>query len=343
MRKGFTYIAVIGALGWAAAPASAAPNLLAHWTFDEGIGQVAGDTSGQGNSGELGASGAPDGADPAWVQGHTGVLEPPHIGVEAWVRRVGPTPDRWRYVLSKGSVECDRSAYGLYTGFSGGMAFYVSSSSRYTISPEVSPAIVWDGEWHHVIGSYDGTRVRLWIDGSQVSDGTPATISIAYTSVSRGVYVGTYRGTCDLGFEGAIDDVSVWDDIPGVATTGPMIASVPGTPTQVPIPRAGGGASPPPPATTTKSHPLSCPRVSLSRRNIPVRHKTRLIATVRRDGLRVVGARIVVIGEGVTATGARTDRKGTTKIAIRARRAGTLKVKVRGERSSCPEPTVRAR
>ena len=362
MRKEAALIAVLGALGWSAAPAVAAPNLLAHWTLDEGIGQVAGDTSGQGNSGELGASPAPDGADPTWVQGHdggnalsfdgssyvtvpdTGVLEPQHIGVDAWVRRSG-SPGRWRYVLSKGSVDCDHSAYGLYSGFSGGMAFYVSSKTQYTISPEVSGATVWDGEWHHVIGSYDGARVRLSIDGSQVGDGTPTSMAIAYTSASRGIYIGTYLGTCNLGFHGAIDDVAVWDDVPLGGATGPVITPVPDTPTQIAIARAGvsAGALPRPPATSTKTSSLSCPRVTLSRRNIPVRRKTRLIATVRRGGLRVVGARIVVSGKGVTTTGARTDRKGTTKIAVRARRAGKLKVKVSGQKSSCPALTVRAR
>ena len=360
MRKEAALIAVLGVLGWCAAPASAAPNLLAHWTLDEGIGQVAGDTSGQGNNGELGASAAPDGADPAWVQGHaggnalsfdgssyvtvpdTGVLEPPHIGVDAWVRR-SESPGNWLYVLSKGSVDCDHSAYGLYTGFSGGMAFYVSSLSHYAISPEVSPAIVWDGAWHHIIGSYDGERVRLWIDGSQVGAGTPVSMTIAYTKGSKGVYIGAYRGTCNLGFKGAIDDVSVWDDVPGVATTGPVIPSVPGTPTQIAISGAAGSAAPPPPAATGQSGPVGCPRVTLSRRTIPVRRKTKLTATVRRDGLRVVGARIVVSGKGVTTTGARTDRKGTTKIAVRARRPGKLKVKVRGQKSSCPALTVRAR
>ena len=64
------------------------------------------------------------------------MLEPQQIAVDAWVRRAG-SPGRWRYVLSKGSLECDRSAYGLYSGFGGGMAFYVSSQSQYTISPEV--------------------------------------------------------------------------------------------------------------------------------------------------------------------------------------------------------------
>jgi hypothetical protein len=358
MRKEAALLGVLGILCWSAAPASAAPNVLAHWNLDEGGGQVAGDASGHGNSGRLGALPTPDDADPAWISGHagghalgfdgtsyvavpdTGLLEPPHIAVDAWVRQRGERPGPFLYVLSKGSLDCDHSAYGLYTGSNGGMAFYVSGQTQYKISPEVSAAKVWDGAWHHVIGSYDGGFVRLWIDGSQVGTGTPTSMPIAYTSGSKGVYIGTYRGTCNLGFQGAIDDVAVWDDIPPAATTGPVIPAVPGTPTNGAI--AGAGTTPPP-AATANSDPLGCPRLSLSRRVIPVRRKTKLLATVRRAGLRVAGVRIVVSGKGVTTTGARTDRKGTTKLAVRARRAGRLKVKVRGQKSSCPALTVRAR
>jgi hypothetical protein len=356
MRKKAALIGVLGVLGWSAAPASAAPDVLAQWTLDEGAGQVAGDASGHGSSGQLGASADPDGADPDWIAGHdggsalafdgasfvtvpdTGLLEPQEIAVDAWVRRAG-SPGRWRYVLSKGSLQCDRSAYGLYSGFGGGMAFYVSSQSQYTISPEVSSAIVWDGAWHHVIGSYDGGSVRLWIDGSQVGAGTPASMAIGYANGSKGIYIGTYRGTCDLGFHGAIDDVTVWDGRPLEATTGPVIDPVPDAPTQVAV--SGGTGSAPPGGGTNDSR--GCLRVTLSRRTIPVRRKTKLIATVRRDGHRVAGVRVVVSGKGVTITGARTDRKGTTKISVRARKAGRLKVSVRGQKSGCPAPTVRAR
>jgi hypothetical protein len=356
VRKEAALIAVLGVFGWCAAPASAAPNLLAQWTLDEGAGQVVGDASGHGSTGQLGASTAPDGADPDWIPGHdggsaldfdgtsyvsvsdTGLLEPQQIGVDAWVRRAG-SPGRWRYVLSKGSLQCDRSAYGLYSGFGGGMAFYVSSEAQYTISPEVPSAIVWDGAWHHIIGSYDGDRVRVWIDGSQVGAGTPVSMAVAYTNGSKGIYIGTYRGSCNLGFHGAIDDVTVWDGRPDVAAAGPVIDPVPDTPTTIAV--AGGSSGAPP--GTTKAVPRGCLRVTLSRKTIPVRRKTRLTATVKRDGHRVAGVRIIASGKGVTITGARTNHKGTTKIAVRARKAGRLKVKVRGQKASCPALTVRAR
>jgi hypothetical protein len=358
MRREAAIAAVLGLLAWCAAPASAAPAPLAEWTLDEGAGQVAGDATGHGNTGQLGSTAGADAADPTWIAGHaggaaldfngatyvtvadTGVLEPQRVAVDAWVRRAG-SPGHWRYVLSKGSLACDRSAYGLYSGWSGGMAFYVSSASEYTISPEVSASIVWDGGWHHVIGSYDGDRVRLWIDGSHVGSGTPATTPIAYTTPSRGIYIGTYRGSCDLGFSGAIDDVSVWDDRPPAAATGPVIAPVPDTPTHIAMAARSGGGNAVPGAT--KSQPQGCLRVTLSRRTIPVRRKTRLTATVRRDGRRVAGVRVLFSGKGVTTMGARTDRKGQAKIAVRASRAGRLKVKIRGQKSSCSTPTLRAR
>jgi hypothetical protein len=355
MRREVALLMVLGLLGLTAAPASAAPTVLAQWTLDEGVGQVANDATGHGSVGELGASPAPDGADPGWIPGHaggsalafdgttyvsvtdTGLLEPQQIAVDAWVQRVG-SPGRWRYVLSKGSLDCNRSAYGLYSGWSGGMAFYVSSASQYTISPEVSAAIVWDGAWHHVIGSYDGDRVRLWIDGSQVGAGTPATMAISYTNGSKGIYIGTYRGSCDLGFKGAIDDLAVWDDRPDVATTGPVIDPVADTPTHIDIAASSDGAV----SGGTQSQP-GCLRVSLSRKTIPVRRKTKLVATVRRDGRRVAGVRVVLSGKGISTTSPRTNRMGTTKLSVRARKAGSLKVKVRGQKAACPALTVRAR
>jgi hypothetical protein len=100
----------------------------------------------------------------------------------------------------------------------------------------VPAAVIWDGAWHHVVGTYDGSRVRLSVDGAQVGDGTPATFSIAYGVGSKGVYLGTYRGSCELGFKGDIDDVRIWDDAPQPPDpTLPVIPPVPGTPTTMPV------------------------------------------------------------------------------------------------------------
>jgi Concanavalin A-like lectin/glucanases superfamily len=357
MRKEAAFLLVFGVLALAAGSAQADPSVLASWSFNEGSGQVAADSSGFGSHGQLGAATGSDLADPDWIAGHAGGgalafgggqfvtvpdsarLEPAHVAVDAWVRRDG-SPGNWRYVLSKGALDCDRSAYGLYSGWSGGLTFYVSSATTYVLSPEVSRFRVWDGAWHHVIGSYDGSTVRLWIDGSQVGNGTPASVAIAYGVGSKGVYIGSYQGSCDLGFRGAIDDLSVWNDIPLAAIGGPVINPVPGTPTIVPVTNGGGstttnGKSP---AGTTKG----CLRVTLSRHAVRVRRKALVLATVRRSSKRVSGVRLLLRGGGVQL-GARTNKKGTARFVVRARKRGDLTVRVRGQKASCPVLTVRAR
>jgi hypothetical protein len=362
MRKEAALALVLAAIGWCAAPASASPNVIAHWSFDEGSGQQVADSGSSGAHGRLGASAGADADDPAWTAGHAGgsalsfagsqyvavadsaALEPGHVAVDAWVRRSG-SPGLWRYVLSKGSVGCERSAYGLYSGWAGGMSFYVSSATHYAISPEAPVSVVWDGAWHHVVGAYDGSRVRLWVDGAQVGDGTAATLSIAYGIGSKGVYLGTYRGSCELGFKGDIDDAQVWN---GAAPQGdpglPVIPPTPGTPAQLPVggsagPSGGGSSSRG--SSTTKRPARACLRVSLDRRTVPLHKRTRVVATVRRGKRGAVGVRVIVKGAGVTAAG-RTNGKGRAGINVLALKRGRLTVRIRGERASCAARTVRA-
>ena len=45
----------------------ATATLVGEWTFDEGSGQTAADSSGSANTVTLGATGSADATDPAWV------------------------------------------------------------------------------------------------------------------------------------------------------------------------------------------------------------------------------------------------------------------------------------
>jgi hypothetical protein len=129
------------------------------------------------------------------------------------VRREG-TPGAYAYVVSKGTLGCDFSSYGLYTSAGRGIAFYVSDGGGYIVSPTGSPAQVWDGAWHHVAGTFDGQSVRLYLDGSQIGGGSPNHRPIQYGLQSRAPYIGTYVGGCLLGFTGDIDNVRNWELCP---------------------------------------------------------------------------------------------------------------------------------
>jgi Concanavalin A-like lectin/glucanases superfamily len=203
--------------------AGAATGLVAHWRFDEGAGTVANDSSVNGFDGSIEGTAT-------WVAGRRGpfaldlgggstrvvvgnatALEPSAITVEAWVKRSG-SPGLWRYVVSKGATGCVAASYGLYSGFTGGLSFYVAAGSgfSFTLSPEAGTS-VWDGQWHHAAGTFDGSTVRLYVDGVEVGSGTPATAPIGYGLwTSNDLLIGSYGGCAGLDFDGAVDEPKIW-------------------------------------------------------------------------------------------------------------------------------------
>lgn len=201
---------------------------VAAWQFAEGVGQTVHDGSGHGHDGRLGAEPTADGRDPEWLFEDGGEssylrfdggdlvrvesterLEPAAVSVEVCFRRDG-SPGSNRYLLAKGADACRLSSYAIYS-HEGGLAFYVSDGQSYVASPLVGPE-VWDGRWHHAVGTYDGSRVRLFLDGDEVGPATPAVIEIAYdVATDRALYLGHFPGTCDLAYRGDLDEVRVYD------------------------------------------------------------------------------------------------------------------------------------
>lgn len=204
------------------------------WLIDEGGGQTVKDSSGNANPGVLGSTTGVDANDPQWVAGATRrtkalrfdgndyvkvrdspSLESERITVGAVIRASG-SPGAYRYVVSKGAFMCESASYGLYTGASGALQFYVSNSESFTLSPAADLGI-WDNRWHIVAGTFDGTVVRLYVDGVEVGGGTPSTLVPRYgLPDDDNFYIGDYRGPCGstmLGFVGDIEVVGLLNDV----------------------------------------------------------------------------------------------------------------------------------
>jgi hypothetical protein len=198
--------------------------------MNEGQGQTVYDWSGNGNHGTLGSTPAVEDNDPAWTQGMFGAgralafgnqdivtiardpsLEPKRLTVSSWVR-APRSPGRYLYVVAKGAQDCETASYGLYTGRDGGLAFYVYDGTQFYVSPE-APASVWDSAWHNAAGTFDGSKVRLFVDGRQVGSGTPvpAGTAIAYPLAESSGGIGGYPGSCALTLEGDVDTVRIWN------------------------------------------------------------------------------------------------------------------------------------
>jgi hypothetical protein len=331
---------------------SAAPaaTVVGEWRFDEPAGQVALDGGPHGLDARLGATAGVGADDPARIQGTAGralrfdgtsfvrapdapELAPPTLTVEAVVRRAG-TPGNWRYLISRGGHGCFAGSYGLYTGAAGGIAFYVLAGSHYVASSAARPADVWDGGWHHVVGTFDATGLRLWIDGRLVGAPSNGPTRIDYASTTMTTVFGRYAGTCDLPFSGDVDLMRLWSGALSAESVQALAARElrPGLPT-APLPAASPPtrqvADPPsgPPAVAPGAPPRAC-RLRLSRTRIAVSRRSAVTARVTLRGRPLRGVRVLVHrrARARPITRARTGGRGRARLRILSRRAGRLRV-----------------
>jgi hypothetical protein len=233
-------LTVIGSFVAQAAPLN---NIVANWHIDEGRGQKILDLSGYHRNGQLGAVAGVDANDPLWVSrrfDNTALhfdgdqfvkvtsaanLEPQKLSVEAWVKVGATVATTLPYVVAKSGMGCKYAAYGLYlhedADHAGGNVpyFYITNSdgTGYFESP-VGGASIDDGQWHHLVGTYDRKAVRMYVDGVSVGTGTPATSAIGYASFTdKDLYIGDYDGGRSIctdyngHFVGDIDEVRIWN------------------------------------------------------------------------------------------------------------------------------------
>ena len=228
--------------------------LAGWWPMNEGSGQVVRDWSGQGNNGYLGTTPGVDSSDPTWVDGvfwgsalrffgddnvtipASDSLRPQRLTVAAWIRYdkanfTSDQPGIFRTAVTMGDDNCQGGSYGLITSTNLGMQFYITVNNNPVLSPAALPT-TWDGKWHHVAGTFDGTKVRLYVDGKQVGTGTsvPAGTKIQYNlPTTNNGGIGGLPGECDasqLNFEGDVDGVQIWNQAIPVDTVWAILKSL---------------------------------------------------------------------------------------------------------------------
>jgi hypothetical protein len=380
-------LVALGALSMGVSTAGATPStVVGQWRFDESGGQRAVDDGPFGLDGRLGSTDEVDAGDPERIAGLSGgalhfdgrgfvrlpaapELEPGTLTLEAVVR--GPSsPGHFRYVVSHGAQGCLAGSYGLYTAADGGMAFYVFDGSNFYVTAAIGPAAIWNGAWHHVAAVFDGSSLRLLVDGHPVGAPIAAPQSIAYALTSSDHYIGTYQGSCALPLQGDIDLIRLWHgplapDFIGTLADSALHVAPPSTPpspspesvpvataadshadapasrtTLVPIaPGTSFAASRPPadgvaPKAIAGAPPRACSVRSSSRR---VRAGRRTVLTVRvvLRGKPLKSVRVVARdARRRKLASAVTARDGRARLGVKPARRGTVAVGVVG-RTDC--------
>ncbi|MER7245404.1 LamG-like jellyroll fold domain-containing protein [Kribbella sp. NPDC000426] len=148
----------------------------AYWRLGEAVGTTTSvDSSGQSNNGTftgvtLGGAGAIAGntamtssTTTGRMVGEKGYSFPQQFTVEAWVKQSGV--GRGGRIIGFGNGKTQSSAINdrmLYMRTNGSIVFGVNDGSQRTLT---SPSGKNDGQWHHVVGTFDNGMMKLYVDG----------------------------------------------------------------------------------------------------------------------------------------------------------------------------------
>jgi len=200
---------------------SALAQQMGAWTFDEGSGTTAKDSSGNNNNGRLVGG-------PTWVPGKFGkalkfdgvddYVEVPHNAsllppgneetVSVWInaeRLTGPNGAQWQGILSKGDSP---RVYSLYTDSGGGVLHFSTGPSGAYVGT-VSTTQVPLNQWVHIAVVVTGGQHHYYINGLPAGvSGSGVTLPAGSTSI---LTIGKTPGETDREFKGMIDDVRLFD------------------------------------------------------------------------------------------------------------------------------------
>jgi hypothetical protein len=196
------------------------PGLVAWWKLDETSGGVAADSSGNGHNGSLNGNPTwqPSGGKVAGalqfhgnndfvaIESRSAFDITGQVTVAAWIK-VNQFDKEWQTIVAKGDsawrIQRDRGMDGLEFACSG---VQVPGGGEWGGMP--GKAHVNDGQWHHVAGVYDGTSMRLYVDGV-LDVSQPASGSIRTNE--QPVCIGCNSEQADRCWNGQIDDVRVYN------------------------------------------------------------------------------------------------------------------------------------
>lgn len=142
------------------------------------------------------------------------VLNPTsEITLQAWIKANSWTPDislNSNYIIGKDEWSTTPvTGYSIRSGGNGKLSFnFASGVSWHTV---VSASIMSTNTWHYVTGTFDGSTLKIYIDGNLVgSTSFSGTINVSPEPVTIGKT--PYSGSSTPRFfDGKIDQVEIWN------------------------------------------------------------------------------------------------------------------------------------
>jgi len=203
-------------------------NMIVHWKFDEGSGTTTKDSSGNSNNGKTNST--------QWTSGVVGIgalsfdgkssyVEMSDSGklsgfskmtAACWFKAKAFDTNETGYLISK-----DKQGDGIDSNDSYALSLSATKSSKVQVY-----ASVWSssgsknvgvpkemelktGQWYHAAFTYDGSTIKLYLDGTEIGSKQMSNSVNSNTSVP--LRVGQCSGSRTRYFDGAIDDVRIYN------------------------------------------------------------------------------------------------------------------------------------
>ena len=188
------------------------PNLVAWWKLDEGTGSVAYDETAFWNDGVLNGG-------PQWIEGRIGgaldfdgvddyvdcgnadsVNITGQITMAAWINTRTPANGQHQHYLGKGN-----NSYCIKQNSGNNLEVVIYIGGWKVATHRIDESF--GNEWHHMVGTYDGSNIKLYLD-SELMSTTKQTGAIATNADP--VRIGTRDGTRWY-HTGGIDDARIYN------------------------------------------------------------------------------------------------------------------------------------
>jgi hypothetical protein len=189
--------------------------LVGFWKLNEGSASTAADSSGNNLHGTIAG-------DPAWVTGpadyalkfdgddyvdlgnDSSLNITAQITVAAWIK-VDTFDREWQAIITKGdnSWRLQRNGTNSSIEFACTGAFVPNA----LVGSLFGTVSVNDGKWHHVAGTYDGSRICLYVDGKlDISSEADGSVNVN----DQNLLIGANAEKPDRNFKGSIYDVRIY-------------------------------------------------------------------------------------------------------------------------------------
>ncbi len=191
-------------------PTPAAPVLVGHWKLDNNVQ----DSSGNGNhgtlaggptydaAGRIGAALYLDGVDDYVNCGNGASLNiTDAVTLSVWVNPRDAGNAQHNDFVGKGDT-----SYAIKHNSTNVLQFFIYDGTWYSVNGPVLTAD-FNSNWHHVAGTYDGTQLKLYVDGKLIN-GTLRKGVIA--SSTYNVNIGRNSQNTDRLYNGQIDEVRIY-------------------------------------------------------------------------------------------------------------------------------------